>query len=105
MNAIKGFWGWIVAIVGGIIGFLVYYLTLKNKEINKLKAKVELTETQKEADLLELEIKDALTSKNRLKKEEQEIDKVLGQLDDKREQIKEEVKNMSDKEVEDYWNK
>lgn len=105
MNVIKGFWGWIVAIVGGVIGFLIYYLSLKNKQINKLKAKVELTETEKEADLLESDIKEFRTEKKRLKKEDAEISKVLTQLDDKRKQIKEDVKSMSDKQIEDYWNK
>ena len=104
MSKLKSVWGWIIAAVGGTIGFLLYFLTLKNKQINKLKAKVELTETEKEADLLETEIKETRSAKKMLKKEEIEIDKILISLDEKRKTITKEIKNKSDKEIEEYWN-
>lgn len=105
MTKIKDMLGWIVAIVGGIIGFLLYYLSLKNKEINKLKSKVDLVDTQKQADLLELDIKEAQNAKKRLQKENQEFEKIYQSLDDKRNQIQKDLTSMTDKEIEDYWNK
>lgn len=105
MNKIKAFWVWLVAIVGAVIGFLIYYLTLKNKEVNALKARVSLVETEKEADAVEADIKELKNSKKRLKKEEVEIDKVIEEVKEKRKQIKQEVEQMTPKELADYWNK
>ena len=104
MSKLKNLWAWIVSTVGGVIGILVYFITLKNKEINKLKAKTELVNTEKEADLLETEIKEARVEKQRLSKEDVEIDKVLDALDERRKQISADVKVMTDEEIEKYWN-
>ena len=104
MGSIKNFWTYLVTGVGAIIGVLVYYLSLKNKEINTLKVKVALADTEKKTDVIEVEIKEIRDSKKRLNKEVVEIDKVLNSLSEKRKEIKEKVKNMSPEELAEYWN-
>lgn len=106
MEKLKEIWGYVVAGVVGLIGVLVYIVTRRGDEINKLKSKVALTETQKQADALEVEIKQAQENKANLKKENQELDKTLQQLDSKREEIKKDVAELKDpKAIADYWNK
>lgn len=105
MQKIKDIWLYLVGIVGAIIGVLWYFLSLKNREVSALRAKLDLADTEKKSDLIEAEIKEIRNDKKRGKKELKEIDKVLKELDDKRKQIKEEVRGMSDEEIIDYWNK
>jgi len=100
----KQIWGWLVAGVTGLVGLLLYMLTRKGEEINSLKAKVAIASTEKEADALETEIKAAASRKNNLKKQNEELDKTLAELETKRKKIKVEVSNMTDpKAISDYW--
>jgi len=91
--------------MGVVIGLLLYFLQLKNKQVNALKARIDLLATEKEADLLEVEIKKSLENKNLLAKEIQELNKSLEIVAAKREQIKADAKNLNPNQIEDYWNK
>lgn len=101
--SLKDIWVKITLGLGAVVGFLLYYLSLKNRKINALKAEVELADTEKQADVLETKINGIKEDRKLIKKEVDEINKVLVDLDKKREKIKESHANKTDKEIEDYW--
>lgn len=106
MNKLKEIWGWIVAFVVGAVGLFLYFFSRRGDEINALKAKVNLATTEKESDALESEINKAKERKDNLAKQNQELEKVSKQLDQKREDIKKKTSEMTDpNEIADYWNK
>lgn len=102
---LREFWGYFVAGLGALIGFLVYYLTLKNREIDALKSAIDVAATEKQVDIVETEIKEVRAMKKRIKKEEQEFDKALEKVEKRRQEIKKEVKEMSTSELIDHLNK
>ena len=101
----KSLWGIIVLVGGAAIGILLYLLQRKQREVNSLKAKIDLAKTQKEADLIEVEIKKKLDNVNILNKEQKELEKTLVELDAKRKEIASQEKNKTDQDIEDFWNK
>lgn len=104
MNKLKEIWGYIAAGIVAIVGILVYIITRKGEEINALKAKIDMSETQKEADVIETEIKQAKARKDNLTKQNQELDKSLEQLKEKRKEIKKNVESLTDPEdIANYW--
>lgn len=105
MNKIKEVWGWIVVGVGAIIGILLYVIQAKQKKINALNAKAALADTQKKADLVEVEIKQHLANNATLDKEVVELNKSLEALEQKRKEITATEKNKSTDEVENFWKK
>jgi len=108
MDKIKEFFGGIfgkvVDVLGAIIGILVYIISLKSRQNNALKAKIELADTHKQADLIEVEIKEKLKDNTLLKKEVDNLNTALVQLENQRSKIEEKSKNQTPKEAEDYWN-
>lgn len=97
--------GYIAAGVMAVIGILIYLLKNKGKEINALKAQIDLADTQKKADLIDVQINQKLEQKDLLKKEQQELEKTAAQLAEKRKQLASEEANKTEEEAEDYWNK
>lgn len=95
----------IVLILSLVIGVLAYFLQLKNRKINSLKASIDLLDTEKAADILEAEINTILEDKTLLKKEIDEYNKSIVDLNNKREEIKKSHVNKTPQEIEDYWNK
>jgi|SRR3989344_169250 len=95
----------IVFIFGLLIGVLIYIIKAKDNTINSLKAKIDLAETQKQADLIEVEIKQLIEERIQLKKEEKGLQELLKNLEEKRKQLVEKHKTMTESEIEDYWNK
>jgi hypothetical protein len=108
MNKLKeglaSVWGYITLIVGAAIGALFYILNLKSKELGAAKAKIALANTQKEADVIEAEINQKLAEKELTKREQEDLNKALDLLTEKRQNLKQEG-NFTDSQVEDYWNK
>jgi septal ring factor EnvC (AmiA/AmiB activator) len=102
---LKSIWGWIVVIAGAAIGIMLYIIQAKQRKINALNAKVELADTQKKADLVEVEIKEHLNNNATLDKEVKELNNSLAALDQKRKDIAAQEKNKTTDEVEDFWNK
>lgn len=102
-NALKWIGENLVLLLVGAVGLLVYYISLKNKSINALKAEIDLTKTQKDADALETHIKSKLQDSTLLKKEVDELNKTLVQLEEKRNSLPEGPRDPKD--VEDYWKK
>lgn len=109
MEKIKSFFssvvGIIVVILTGAVAILAYILSNKRKEVNALKAQADLASTQKEADLVEVQIKERMQSKDALTKEVTELQKGLDTLEEKRKQIAETEKNKNPDQVEDFWSK
>lgn len=107
MSKLKQFfsnlWINVSLVVIAVVGILVYFIKAKNREINALKTELELVETQKQADLLEVEIKEKLEEHELIQKEVDELEKLLVELDNKREKLKEEHANKSATEIEEYW--
>ena len=97
-------WGYVVLIGGGAIALLLYFLNLKNKELDAAKAKIALVNTQKEADAIEASIKQDMAQKELNKKDLEGLQKALDILEEKRQSIPKEG-NLTDSQVEDYWNK
>lgn len=108
MNKLKeglaSVWGYIVLIGGAVVGILLYVLNLRNKELEAAKAKIALAKTQKEADALESEIQAKLKEKELNKKEVEGLNKALDLIAEKRQSLKKEG-DLTDSQVEDYWNK
>lgn len=108
MNKIKeglsSIWGYIVLIGGGAVAVLLYFLNLKNKELDAAKAKIALVNTQKEADAIEASIKQDMAQRDLNKKDLDGLTKALDILEQKRQSIPNEG-NLTDSQVEDYWNK
>lgn len=106
MNKLKeglaSVWGYIVLIGGAAIGILLYVLNLKSKQLDAAKAKIALANTQKEADAIEAEINKRLAEKELTKREQEDLNKALDLLAEKRQSIKQEG-NLTDSQVEDYW--
>jgi len=101
----KDAWVYITGTVAAVIGFLWYFLSLKNREVNKLKTKIKLVDTERESDIIESEIRSIRDEKKRTSKEITEINKALDSLEEKRKNIKKEVKSKNNTEIEEYWNK
>ena len=97
--------GIIIAVLGAVVGILLYFLQLKHKQNNALQARIALLDTEKQADLLEVEIKKSLENKELLKKEVEDLNKALNDLQAKREEIKTKSQNMTPSQIEDYWEK
>jgi len=96
-------WANIVWILGGIIAILLYIMNLKDKKNNELQAKIDLAGTQKEADLIEVDIKNRLQQADLSQKEINNLNDNLAQLEEKRKQIENNNKSVSSKDAEDYW--
>ncbi len=106
MNKLKEIWGWIAAVVVGAIGLFLYFFQRRGEQIDSLKAKINLASTEKQSDALETEIRQSQERKDNLAKERKELDKAMVALEEKREEIKKNVDNMTDpNEIADYWNK
>jgi uncharacterized membrane protein YgaE (UPF0421/DUF939 family) len=109
MNKIKDFlnnvWTITIAVLGGILGILLYFLKLKQREINALKAEISLVDTQKKADLLEVSIKQRLENKDLLQKEIEELNKSLALLEEKRKSLAKNEQNKTYEQIENFWNK
>lgn len=105
MIKIKNLIASVIAALTGLLGLVLYFLSKQNKQIETLKAKIDLAKTEKEADLIEVEIKELQGTHTNLQKTEKELDKTLAKVQEKRKQITEDVKNLKDpKEIAEYWN-
>ncbi len=98
-------WAYIALAVAGIVGILVYFYKGKQKDINALKAQIDLAETQKQADLLEVQINQKKDSSELLKKEVDELDKASVQLYEKRKAIAGQETSKTEEEALNTWNK
>jgi septal ring factor EnvC (AmiA/AmiB activator) len=104
-QGLKDLWGWLVLIGAAAIGILLYIIQAKQKKINAMNAKIELADTQKKADLVEVEIKEHLANNATLDKEIKELNKSLELLKQKRKEIAVGEENKTPDEVEDFWSK
>ena len=93
----------VVALLVGLGALLVYTLGSRKKEVDSLKAQLDLIDTQRKADLLEAQIKERMANKDVLDYETKELQKSLDQLQIKREEIAQKEKNKNSDEVEDFW--
>lgn len=104
MKKFKDFWFWLIAGLGGLCAFLWYFLSRKNLEVNSLKTKINFIETQKQADLLEVEIRHRQQEKSNSEKERLELQRALEDLKLKRLDIKQQAEKLKNpKDVADYW--
>lgn len=102
-DAVVGVWQYAVAILVVIVGVLLYYINLKNKKYAAMQAQLELVKTQKQADVLEADIKEKMQDKTLLQKEVDDHQKVLDALAEKRNTITND--SISDDDILNAWNK
>jgi len=104
-DSLSSIWEYIVLGVAALIGILIYIAKSKQKEINALKARIELVDTQKKADLIEVEIKQKFDNTNLLAKEITELENNLKLLEDKRKEIAKGETSKTSDQIEDFWKK
>lgn len=103
MSKIKEIWTYVVGAVGLIIAGLVYYLSLKNREVNALKAQVDLADTSNKVTALETEIKIKRENVSGNSKEITELDKTLDKIKQKKDQIAMQNGAKNKQQIEDFW--
>lgn len=105
METIKKYWAALAGLVAGFIGLLLFFLQKKNKEVEELNAKVDMAKTEKETDVLESQIKTLRADKDNLAKHNDELDKSIQKVQDKRVEVAAQAKELKDpKAIADYWN-
>lgn len=104
MEKIKSFFsslgGILVAILSVVGAVLAYVFIRKQEENEALKAKLNLANTQKEVDVLEVEIKQKAAERELNAKEQAAVDRDLAAIEEKRKAIK---TTATDQEIEDFW--
>jgi hypothetical protein len=98
----KNIYGYAIVVFGIIIAILAWFINTKNKEIEAMEAKIALAKTQKEADLIEVEIKERMDKLEDSNKEKLELQKTLDILEQKRQNLKD---DRTEQEKSDTWNK
>lgn len=102
LNKLKNIWDKVLVVFGVVILFLLYLLKNKDNKINSLKAEIDLVDTEQQADELRNKISKLKETDNTLLSEQQELDRLLLELDNKRKNL---TKNkLTDKQKEDFWN-
>lgn len=105
MSKLKELWAYVVAAIGVTIAGLVYYLTLKNKQINALKAEVDLADTKNKVTALESDIKNKRENIAKNAKEIAELDNTLESLGKKKKAIAVKEGAKTTTEIEEFWSK
>lgn len=107
LDKVKSFfssgWEWVVLAIGGTIAVLLYLLNLKNKELEAAQAKIALAQTQKDADLIEVDIKQRLATEQLADKDRAALQQSLDLLQQKRQSLTD--TRTTDQDKADYWNK
>ena len=101
-NFFSAIGGYIVLALGAVIGILVYAFVRKNEQLQSAQAKLALANTQKEVDLIEVEIKQKMANREATAKELASLQQSLDLVAEKRKNL---TDTKSESEVEDYWNK
>lgn len=100
LDKLKALWsnGWtkLVALAALLMGFVVLLIKGKDRELAELKAQIELAKTQKEADLIDSQIRQRLLTS-------EDTEAKIKSLNEALEQIKEKRKTLPDEKPEDYW--
>lgn len=104
METFKKYWTAIAAGVIGFVGLLLWMLSGKKKEVAALNAQIDLVKTEKQADILENQIQQIKADQSIKAIHTAELDKSLQVLQDKRVQVVEDAKKLTDpKAIADYW--
>lgn len=69
MKSIKQYIGYIIALLSAIIGFLVFLITRKNKELEELEAEVDLSEQTTKSKQVDKEVSSAKSKVDTLSQE------------------------------------
>lgn len=105
-EAVKNFFsaigGYIILALGAVVGVLLYAFIRKSEQLQSAQAKLALANTQKEVDLIEVEIKQKMAQRDVTKRELADLQKSLDLIAEKRKNLKD---TKTDSEIEDYWNK
>jgi hypothetical protein len=101
----SGVWAKVAAAATILFGIMWYIINLRGKKVNELQAKLDLADTHKKVDLIEVEIKAKLEDNKVLDKERQEYDNMLKALEDKRNNIPKDQSGKTPQQAEEYWNK
>lgn len=102
LQVIKSSWLKVVAGIAAIVGLVALIISRKNQEIEELKVKLDLVDTQKKADVLETQIKEKLKESELVQRDIDSLEQALVVLEDKRKSLKEDSSLVN---PEDYWSK
>lgn len=91
-------WAKLAALIALLAGFIALLLKSKDDEIAELRAQIELAQTQKEADLLDTQIRQRLLTADDADSKIRDLNSALKELEKKR-------KSLPDDNPEDYWKK
>lgn len=94
--------GYIVLALGAVVGVLLYAFIRKSEQLQSAQAKLALANTQKEVDLIEVEIKQKMADRATTAKELKDLQQSLDLIAEKRKNL---TDTKTDVEIEDYWNK
>lgn len=93
----------ILAVLAVLTGILFLVLKIKEKKVNELEAQVSLAKTQKEADVIEADIKNKMDQAAKNNLEITEYENALNALAAKRKSLSLSAPG-SEKEEEKFWN-
>lgn len=106
MDNVKAFftaiWGYVVLIGLAAIGVLAWLLKVKNDQLEAHNANIALAQTQKDADVIETQIKVQMDDVNTSEKDKASLRQSLDLLEQKRQSLND--PRTTDQEKIDYWN-
>lgn len=94
---------YIVEIMAVVIGLLIYYINLKGKENRALQARIQMAQTQKQADLIEADVNEKLQNKDLLQKQVADLQQSLVSLQQRRDEIAKVEAGKTPEQIADYW--
>ena len=104
MQKLKTFWTYLAAAVAAAFSLLIYILSRKNNQINSLQSQIANINTQKQADVLEVQIKEKMDNVDLHQREIEAHQKALDALEAKRKEIANSQQGKTPQQIEQYWN-
>lgn len=101
---LKTSWAYLILVVTGLITLLTYLLNRKNSEITYLQSQLANITTQKQADVLEVQIKEKMDNVDLHQKDIDAHQKILDHLEIKRKEITKLQQGKTPQQIEQHWN-
>lgn len=96
------FWEYLAFALAAAVAILLYALNLRNKELEAAQDRIALAKTQKDADLIEADLKQRLAQEDLAQKDRDALQQSLDLLNQKRQSLSD--PRTTDDQKADYWN-